>query len=85
MNAKNTGTRMRTWMVDVTMPPTIGAAMGFITSEPIPVSQRMGRRLARTAVTVISFGRNLCTAPSMAAASMSSCLRGTPEESRLST
>jgi hypothetical protein len=39
------------------MPPTIGAAMGFITSEPIPLSQRMGKRLARTAVTVINFGR----------------------------
>jgi hypothetical protein len=25
-------------MVDVTMPPTIGAAIGFVTSEPTPVS-----------------------------------------------
>jgi hypothetical protein len=29
-------------MVDVIMPPTIGAAMGFITSEPTPVSRRIG-------------------------------------------
>jgi hypothetical protein len=32
---------------------------GFITSEPMLFSQRMGRRLASTAVTVINFGRNL--------------------------
>jgi len=29
-------------MVDVIMPPTIGAAMGFITSEPTPDSQSIG-------------------------------------------
>ena len=29
-------------MVEVIMPPTIGAAMGFITSEPMPVSHRIG-------------------------------------------
>ena len=29
------------------MPPTIGAAIGFITSEPIPVSQSIGTRLAK--------------------------------------
>ncbi len=28
--------------MDVIIPPTIGAAMGFITSEPIPLSQRIG-------------------------------------------
>jgi hypothetical protein len=27
-------------MVDVTIPPPIGAAIGFITSEPIPLSSR---------------------------------------------
>jgi hypothetical protein len=49
-------------MVEVIMPPTIGAAIGFITSEPIPLSHKIGMRLARTAVTVMSFGRNLhCT------------------------
>ena len=37
------------------IPPTMGAAIGFITSEPIPLSQRMGTRLARTAQTVISW------------------------------
>ena len=53
------------------MPPTIGAAMGFITSDPTPVSHRIGARLARTAATVISFGRKRWTAPSMAACSIS--------------
>jgi hypothetical protein len=30
--------------------------MGFITSEPISLSQRIGIRLAKTSQTVISFG-----------------------------
>ena len=51
MSRKNTGTRIRTWIVEVIIPPTIGAAIGFITSEPMPVSHRMGARLAITAVT----------------------------------
>jgi hypothetical protein len=33
---------MSTWMVEVIMPPTMGAAIGFITSEPTPDSQMMG-------------------------------------------
>ena len=44
-------------MVDVIMPPTMGAAMGFMMSEPTPVSQRIGTKLAKTAETVISLGR----------------------------
>jgi len=57
-------------MVEVIMPPTMEAAMGFITSEPTPVSHRIGTRLANTAVTVISLGRSRRTAPSIAASSM---------------
>ena len=34
-------------MVEVTMPPTIGAAIGFITSEPMPVSQRIGHETGK--------------------------------------
>ena len=49
---KKTGTRMRTGTVEVIIPPTIGAAIGFITSDPIPLSQRIRVRLASTAVTV---------------------------------
>jgi len=57
MIAKNTGTSMRTLIVEVIMPPTIGAAIGFITSEPIPLSHRIGARLSITTATVISLGR----------------------------
>jgi hypothetical protein len=32
--------------VDVIIPPTMGAAIGFITSDPIPLAQRIGIRLA---------------------------------------
>ena len=53
------------------MPPTIGAAMGFITSDPIRDSHKIGARLNITTATVISLGRRRCTAPSIAAASMS--------------
>src|SRR6516164_1839559 len=58
--------------------PTRDAAIGFITSEPIPVSHRMGTRLARTTLTVMTFGRNLWTASSIMASSMSSCRTGFP-------
>jgi hypothetical protein len=61
---KKTGTKISTFIVEVIMPPTIGAAIGFITSDPTPVSHRIGTRLARTAATVISLGRNRWTAPS---------------------
>jgi hypothetical protein len=44
-------------MVEVTIPATIGAAMGYMTSDPTPVSHRIGIKLANTAVTVISLGR----------------------------
>ena len=54
-------------MVEVTIPPTMGAAIGFITSEPIPDSHRIGTRLSITTATVISFGRSRCTAPSITA------------------
>src|SRR5271169_1705556 len=63
----------------------MGAAIGFMTSEPIPLAQRMGIRLARTALTVISLGRSRCTAPSMAASSMSASVSGRPDAIRLSS
>lgn len=56
INAKKTGTRIRTWIVEVIIPPTIGAAIGFIKSDPTPVSQRIGIKLASTTQTVINFG-----------------------------
>src|ERR1035441_1580134 len=48
ISAKKTGTRIKTWIVEVIIPPTRGPAIGFITSEPTPVSHRIGTRLART-------------------------------------
>ena len=41
---KKTGTKISTFIVEVIMPPTIGAAMGFITSDPTPVSCHGGSR-----------------------------------------
>ena len=66
-------------MVEVIIPPRIGAAIGFITSEPMPDSHRIGARLRTTAVTVISLGRSRWTAPSMVAFSRSSSLSGRPD------
>ena len=34
-------------MVEVIMPPTIGAAIGFMTSEPMPDSQRIGTKAGK--------------------------------------
>jgi hypothetical protein len=53
----------------------MGAAIGFITLEPVPLSQRIGIKLASTAVTVISFRRR-CTAPSIADERLASLGRG---------
>ena len=52
-------------------PPTIGAAMRFITSAPVPVDHMMGRRPANAAQTVIAFGRTRLTAPWMIASTRS--------------
>jgi hypothetical protein len=50
------------------MPPTMGAAMRLMTSEPVPVLHMMGNRPAMIATTVISLGRTRSTAPSITAA-----------------
>ncbi len=44
------------------MPPIIGTAMRWITSDPVPVLQRIGSRPATIAHTVI-LGRTRSTAP----------------------
>ena len=49
------------------IPPTIGAAMRFITLAPVPLPQRIGSKPAMIAVTVIILGRTRSTAPSMTA------------------
>ena len=47
----------------VSMPPTIGAAMRLITSEPVPLPAKIGRRPATITATVIALGRMRITAP----------------------
>ena len=54
------------------MPPTIGAAMRCITSEPVPLPHMIGSRPAMMTATVIAFGRTRSTAPSRMASSRSS-------------
>src|ERR1035437_4270591 len=50
-------------IVEVTTPPTIGAAILFITSAPAPWLNMMGIRPARMTLTVIILGRIPLTAP----------------------
>ena len=45
------------------MPPIIGTAMRWITSDTVPVLQRIGSRPATIAHTVIILGRTRSTAP----------------------
>lgn len=56
------------------MPPTIGAAIRLMASEPVPVPIRIGIRPARITATVIAFGLTLSAAPSINAAYKSSLL-----------
>ena len=63
---------------EVTSPPTIGAAMRFMTSAPEPVAHSSGTRPISIVATVISLGRTRCTVPSMCAAMMSSRSRICP-------
>ena len=56
---------------EVMSPPTMGAAMRFITSAPELVAHSSGTRPINIVATVISFGRTRWTVPSMCAAMMS--------------
>ena len=71
-------------MVDVTIPPMIGAAVGFITSDPTPVLHMIGTSAAITTLTVMSFGRSRKTDPAIVASGMSSAVISPPRCSRLS-
>ena len=66
----------------VAIPPTIGAAMRVITSEPVPLPNRIGSRPAITTATVIAFGRTRSTAPSRIEASSVSSSSGSPAAMR---
>jgi hypothetical protein len=65
---KKTDARIRTRVVEVTKPPTMGPAMSFMTTDPMPDSHRIGIKHVRTAITVMSLRRKQATAPSTAAA-----------------
>ncbi len=54
-------------MVALTIPPTIGAAIRRITSEPVPPPSMIGSRPAMIAATVIMIGRTRNRAPSITA------------------
>ena len=59
-----TGVTISTRASELTMPPSTGVASGFITSAPVEWLHMIGKRLATTVVTVITFGRSRSSAPS---------------------
>ena len=50
-------------MVADSMPPTIGAAMRFMTLDPVPDPQRIGSNPPMIAMTAMMGGRTRSTAP----------------------
>jgi hypothetical protein len=54
-------------IVEVITPPTMGAAIRFITSAPVPELNMIGIKPASMTLTVIIFGRMRLTAPNMTA------------------
>ena len=68
----------------VIMPPTIGAAMRCMTSEPVPSPHMIGSRPAMITATVIALGRTRSTAPSrIASSNVTGCQRDCLLESRV--
>ena len=65
------GIASNSMMTDVITPPTIGAAMRFITSEPVPWLHMIGSKPAIITDAVMIFGRTRFTAPWSIAASLS--------------
>src|SRR5262249_8270253 len=61
------GVIKRTWRLDVTIPPILGAAIGFIISIPGPEEKSMGSNEKIMAATVMSLGRSLEAEPSITA------------------
>ena len=57
------------------MPPTIGAAMRCMTSEPVPWLHMIGTSPATMTATVIALGRTRSTAPSRIA-----CINAAPKK-----
>ena len=57
----------RTWTVELTIPPMLGAAMGFMISMPGPVEKGMSDKDSTIVATVINLGRKRLTEPSTTA------------------
>src|SRR4051812_2941125 len=61
------GVMNRTCKVELTMPPMLGAAMGFMISMPGPEDSGISDNDNTIVATVISFGRSRIVDPSMTA------------------
>ena len=72
------GSTTRPRIVVENMPPTIGAAILFITSAPVPCDHMIGSSPAMIAVTVMAMGRTRWTAPAWTASRRSDQLRSRP-------
>ena len=68
--------------VELTIPPTIGAATRFITSAPVPCPHNMGISPAMIAVTVMAFGRSRSQAPAITEAETAAWSRRSPRPNR---
>ena len=68
----------RVSIVEDTNPPTMGAAIRFMTRVPVSVPKRIGRRPMVVVATVMSLGRRRSTAPSVMAAFSSASVRSRP-------
>jgi len=62
----------------VKIPPTIGAAIRFITSAPAPTDHMIGASPTNIVATVMNFGRMRLTAPSTMASRKSDRVRIRP-------
>ncbi len=60
------------------MPPISGAAIRFITSEPVPMDHMIGNRPRKVVAVVMNFGRRRVTAPCRTAVRRSARLRMRP-------
>ncbi len=80
--AKIAGYTVNSSRNDVASPPTIGAAIRFITSAPVPVLTMIGTSAMNVVSTVISFGRMRRAAPSTIASRRSAKSRIRPSAAR---
>jgi hypothetical protein len=73
----NTGTNIRFDNVAVINPPTVGAAIGFIISAPVPVANITGIRAIIVVVAVIMAGLTRNKVPSITVLRILSIVFGT--------